>query len=912
MRLLGGFVLDDGQQQLTRLRSRAAMALMARLALAPGRAHAREELAGLLWPDAAGEAGRNRLRQTLSYLKAFLEPPGGAVVLVADRRVVRVAPDALWCDVPAFELALRAGRHAEAQVLYRGELLPGFYDEWVHDERQRLQALADRLADAPVVPAAAHPAVASRASASHKAPVLSAAPARPRELRLPQYLTRLIGADVTGARLRDAVLEHRLVSVLGAGGSGKTRLAVEVARLLCQPAPSGEAAPFERAIFVSLVGATTATQLLDQMLMTLRIGSAGEAFAKVLGALDGQTLLVVLDNCEQLDDGAATRIAELTEQLPLVHWLATSRRPLGLNGEREFMLDTLELPTPDASLAEAALNPAVALFVDRARAHRVEFHLTAGNRESLLALVQWLDGLPLAVELAASRARTLSPEQMLRLLQDGGRDARSGAAALAWLSRRGTRSGSDDRHASMLAVIEWSWNLLSAELRQTLTVLCAFPAGAVSGSVAAIGDTSLPLAEAQARLDALVSHSVLQQRNGQDGQPRYVPTEPIRQYVAAQQDAATAATLRAAVRAWALQWASTLPATPPLATVREELPNMLAVMTAAVADGHGDDAVRLMLHLQPAWGEIAIPNGALNVLARVLAAPGLDPALAAGGHALAAWSCHEAGLRDAALSHAEQALALPITDEPLRASVLQRVARVRWRIDRDAAAARALMDQALPLARAHGNHNTEAALLTLDAFIANAVDRDRERGAALNREALALWRLSGNQHLINAGRFNQAMNHYIGGRSGLALPEFQALVDEGRALQDWDMVAGALDGAGSALMDLRRWDEAAASHRASIAVAWDAMEQLAVVFGLWNLAPVLARLRQPLLAAQTMGFAEHCWQRRFGDLDSSDRRDVQRVRRFVRLQLPATEADAAWEAGQRLTMAQAVRAVLDA
>jgi predicted ATPase len=919
VRLLGGFVLDDGRQQLTRLRSRAAMALMARLAMAPGRAHAREELAALLWPEAAGEAGRNRLRQTLSYLKAILEPPGGAVVLLADRRVVRVAPDALWCDVPAFEQALRSGRHADAQALYRGELLPGFYDEWVHDERQRLQALAERLADAPAATLTTPAAAAARPSVPAAAPLtLVAAPltlvaaAQPREPRLPQYLTRLIGADVTGARLRDAVLEHRFVSVLGAGGTGKTRLAVEVARLLCQPAVAGEPdapAPFERAVFVSLVGATTATQLLDQVLMSLRLGAAGDPFAKVLGALDGQALLVVLDNCEQLDDAAVTRTAELAEQLPLVHWLATSRRPLGLNGEREFMLDALELPAPDAALAEVALNPAVALFVDRARAHRVEFHLTAGNRDSLIALVHWLGGLPLAVELAASRARSLSPEQMLALLQDASRDASSGAAALAWLSRRGTRSGSDDRHASMLAVIDWSWQLLDTELRETLALLCALPAGAGSATVAAV--CGVPPAQAQARLDALVSNSVLQLRDGQDGQPRGVPTEPIRQFVAAQQSDAAAATLRAALRRRALQWAASLPATPPLATVREELPNLLAVMSGAVADGHGDDAVRLMLQLQPAWGEIAIPHGALDVLAQVLAAPGLDPSLAAGGHALAAWSCFEAGRRDAAQAHAAQALRHPIDDEALRATVLHRVARLRWRMERDHAQARALIEQALPLARRPQRASTEAALISLQAVMVAAVDRDADKAEALHRHALALWRQSGNAHLVNAGRFNLATHDILRGRPAQALPELQALAEEGRALQDWDMAAGSLDACGTALLALRRWANAAQAQRASLALAWDTMEQVAVVFALWNIAPVLARLRRPALAAQTMGFAEQCWHRRFGDLDASDRRDVRRVRRFVRLQLPAAEADAAWDLGRRRTMAQAVRAVLE-
>ncbi|MCB2020315.1 MAG: hypothetical protein KDG44_05895, partial [Burkholderiaceae bacterium] len=112
LRLLGGFELDDGCHRLTRLRSRAAMALLARIALAPQRDHAREELAALLWPQADGATARSRLRQTLSLLRAVLEPPGAPPVLLADRRVVRAVPGALWCDAVAFESALRQG-HAE-------------------------------------------------------------------------------------------------------------------------------------------------------------------------------------------------------------------------------------------------------------------------------------------------------------------------------------------------------------------------------------------------------------------------------------------------------------------------------------------------------------------------------------------------------------------------------------------------------------------------------------------------------------------------------------------------------------------------------------------------------------------------------------------------------------------------------
>ncbi|MFN0184197.1 MAG: ATP-binding protein, partial [Aquabacterium sp.] len=474
LQVLGRFELDDGQTRLTRLRSRAAMALLARLAMAPGREHAREELASLLWPDADADSGRSRLRQTLSLLKAVLEPAGQPQVILADRRALRLAPSVLWCDAPAFEQALRAGDAPRADALYRGELLPGFYDEWVVDERTRLQALADRLP--PVAARGAAPAAPRArpiaADAHRSGPPAAAAPAP--GLRLPQYLTRLIGADVSGGRLRALVSEQRLVMLLGAGGTGKSRLAVEVARVLCA-ADAGAAPRFDGAVFVSLVGAVNRTETLDRLAGALRVAGGSDVVEAILQVLDRRPLLVLLDNAEQLDDEAAAAIAHLAERLPAAHWLVTSRRPLGLDGERSFMLDGLPLPARDAPLAEVVINPAVALFIDRARAHRPDFHVGASQRTAVVDLVGWLEGLPLAIELAAAQARTLGPAELLALLQQA-RAQRQGAG-LALLARRGARSGSDPRQASMRDVVAWSWQLLAPASRALLLAISVLPAG---------------------------------------------------------------------------------------------------------------------------------------------------------------------------------------------------------------------------------------------------------------------------------------------------------------------------------------------------------------------------------------------------------------------------------------------------
>ena len=140
LHLLGRFELDDGDRVRTRLVTRAVTALLARLALWPQREHPREELSELLWPGVDAETGRRRLRQALSLLKGVLEPAehGPVAAVQADRLSLRLVAGAVQCDVHAFERHARAGQHAAALAAYPGELLPGFYDEWIVDERRRL------------------------------------------------------------------------------------------------------------------------------------------------------------------------------------------------------------------------------------------------------------------------------------------------------------------------------------------------------------------------------------------------------------------------------------------------------------------------------------------------------------------------------------------------------------------------------------------------------------------------------------------------------------------------------------------------------------------------------------------------------------------------------------------------------
>ena len=398
--LLGGLCLSDGPQRITRLPSRAITALLARLALAPQRAHAREELIELLWPGVALHIGRNRLRQALSSLKSLLEPSGRVAaqpVLVADRSFVRVVPGSLACDAVQFEQHLRAGQFEAARSLYLGELLPGFYDEWIDEERLRLSALHDRLALMTELRPEQHaqPQPESRIDRP-----LHASPVPTTRVTLPTYLTRMFGADEQGTRLRNMLLAHRLVTLLGPGGAGKTRLAVEVAHSLREhagwPLPVADPSePFDLIAFVSLVACTTRAQACDAITGALQIApGAAEPMLALNDALAGRRALLVLDNFEQLAGQAETLVAGLVGSLPLLHVLVTSRRPLGLDGEHEFAVAALDLPRAgtdaDAEPGPAASNAAVALFVERARAVRADFHCGPRNAATLVALVQAL------------------------------------------------------------------------------------------------------------------------------------------------------------------------------------------------------------------------------------------------------------------------------------------------------------------------------------------------------------------------------------------------------------------------------------------------------------------------------------------------------------------------------------------
>jgi predicted ATPase/DNA-binding XRE family transcriptional regulator len=373
---------------------------------------------------------------------------------------------------------------------------------------ETVRMLADGLAlneaDRAALLAAARPALLGTSLSEATNPALASVPAP---------LTRLIGRAVEFAALRDALRDDaaRLVTVTGAGGSGKTRLALEIAREAITWYPDG-------IVFIDLSPLTDADLVVPTIAAGLGVQEAAEQ--PLIEALTAQLvpkqLLLVLDNCEQVL-ASAPEIAGILAACPNVCVLATSREAFRVRGEREFPLSPLPLPAADGlpPLAELARNPAVALFMERAAAKRPDFALASGNAEAVATICRRLDGLPLAIELAAARVSTLSPaallsrlERRLPLLTGGGRDLPT-------------------RQRTMRDAIAWSYDLLAPEARILFRRLALFAGGFTLDAAEAVADDPTAVLDV---IGALSDQSLVRQMPGAGDEPRYMMLETMREF----------------------------------------------------------------------------------------------------------------------------------------------------------------------------------------------------------------------------------------------------------------------------------------------------------------------------------------------------------------------------------------------
>ena len=353
--------------------------------------------------------------------------------------------------------------------------------------------------------AAARPALLRGAVSRERRPLLN----------VPTPLTRLIGREAEVAALCTTLRrdDGRFVTLTGAGGTGKTRLAIAVAREMRDEFPDG-------VVFVDLSPLTDPALVVPTISATLGVREViGEPLLETLGqALAAKRMLLLLDSCERVLAAAPEIITILANSPPLTV-LTTSRVPLHVRGEREFPVSPLPLPTitPLLELGQLASVPTIALFVERAEASQPDFTMTAENVAAIAAICRRLDGLPLAIELAAARVKVLPPrallarlEHRLPLLTGGGRDLPA-------------------RQRTMRDAIAWSYDLLSPEEQVLFRQLAVFAGGFTLDSAEAVAspDGSLTVLDGVA---ALVEQSLIRQMPGTNDEPRYFMLETVREF----------------------------------------------------------------------------------------------------------------------------------------------------------------------------------------------------------------------------------------------------------------------------------------------------------------------------------------------------------------------------------------------
>ena len=347
----------------------------------------------------------------------------------------------------------------------------------------------------------------------------------------PVVLTSFVGRAGTVREVAGLLEEYRLVTATGPGGVGKTRLAGEVARQAAARFADG-------AWLAELAAVRDPARVAAAVAVALGVREqagvpAAEAVARVLAR---RQLLLVLDNCEHVIGAAGDLCAGLLQACDDVRVLATSREPLRIAGEAAYRLAPLPVPGPDDAGAEEA--EAVTLFADRARAADVRFALTGENRGEVARLVGRLDGMPLAIELAAARVEALGVSQLLGWLDD----------RLA-LPAGGDRLAAG-RHRSLAAAAEWSYRLLAEDERRVFRLLSVFSAPfTLEAARAVAGEGAAP-----AVLRLVECSLLVPPRPGPDGRSRYAMLETLRGYgagllaEAGEQDNAEVALARYAVR----------------------------------------------------------------------------------------------------------------------------------------------------------------------------------------------------------------------------------------------------------------------------------------------------------------------------------------------------------------------------
>jgi non-specific serine/threonine protein kinase len=681
-----------------------------------------------------------------------------------------------------------------------------------------------------------------------------------------------------------------LLTLTGAGGSGKTRLALEVARDLIGAYPDGvwlaELAPLSQGEFVPQAVAEA-------------VGVPGQPGRPItdtlVNALRTKRMLLIMDNCEHLVDAVAGLVASLLESCFYLRILATSREALRMSGEVIWPVSLLSVPGPKSPTTVAQLEgyESVRLFVDRARQRKPAFALRPENAQAVAQICAYLEGLPLAIELAAARIKMLPPQALLRRLSDRLK-----------LLTGGPREFSE-RQRTLRSTIEWSYELLEEGEKALFGRLSVFSGGATLETTEAVcdalGDLSVDTLEG---LSSLLEKSLLRQEEEAEGEPRFVMLETIREYAGERlKESGEAETTKRAHAEYFLVLAEE--AEPMLwgpedvawlDRLEREHDNMRAALSWSIK--HDEDELALKLggalrwfwnmagyHKEGrSWLEAALgKEGPASSEARIKALAGVG------------WLAGDQGDLDRAQSAAEEGLELS-TKAGVRSdfgadfkNLMGEVAIIRG----DNQRAARLIEEGLALYQEAGDKLGIAWSLGNLANV-SANRGDHERAKQLYEEGITLARQLGGAHPLGAYLISSGYTLLLEGDLERAMALNEEAADLLRKQGRRDALQYALDNLGWAMLLRGEYDKANALHKESLAlchdlgdkmIASESLEGLACTAGakgdaewaarLFGAAEVLREavgyqqaprdrsLREPYLEASRSRLAEAAWEKAF-------------------------------------------------
>ncbi|HSR26085.1 MAG TPA: tetratricopeptide repeat protein [Candidatus Eisenbacteria bacterium] len=728
----------------------------------------------------------------------------------------------------------------------------------------------------------------------------------PPDLRLPA--TPFVGRERELAQVRAllARADVRLLTLTGSPGAGKTRLALEAAAVL--------ASNYRDGAVVATLGPLTGPELVMpaiQRSLGLPEAATEPSLQTVVAYCRVRQLLLVLDNLERLLP-VGPELSELLAGCPGLQILATSRAALRVRAERELPVPPLRLPTTDEERARepAALlgAPAVRLFLDRVEAAVPDFRLTTANTAAVAAICRRLDGLPLALELAAPWIRLLPPAELLArldhrldLLVDGPQDL-------------------PERQRTMRGALRWSYELLDPGPQALLRRLSVFAGSAPVDALELVGQAASPLGDVLQHLAALADHSLVLPLSADGHEARVTMLESVREY--ARELLARTGELEATAQAHLehctdLAVAARREIKGPgqaawLDRLRREHDNLRTTMGWAAESGRTETGLRLAAALSAFWDFAGHRREGLSNLERLLAAGGdVEPAVRAEALHVAASLAWRVGEHELAVARQRESLALfRELRDPRGVANAMRGLGIALDMTGGHGESLRLFEEAVSLLRELDDRELLASAL-LNLGVGQARHGDPRRAAALYEEALALYREMGNALSIAHCLVNLGNRAKSDGMVALAAARYEEAASIARRLDSPFHLAAALIGLGDIARICGETAAAGARYRESLRLFARPEERQGIAVCLRMLGWVAWREGRPDAAARLYGAGDALWP----DAAAADKDEEQLHTRAVaglREQLGEERFVALHQAGGRLSLDEAVAAGLAA